>query len=397
MITSNLVELAIHKIGEKRHFLYTFESFRFNNSILLCMPEFFYVFGLGFIKAIGILLILITLLPFTRFQAWWVRMFDFPRVQISIMIAVYFGLYIPFILAHTYGDYCFVAIGIFCFFLQLIRIAPYTRFYKHQVLKSSTQVASGYSISFLVVNVFMYNREAKRCLDMLGNASPDVVLAVETDKWWQKELDVLKEEYPHALAAPLGNTYGMLLYSKLPLEHPEIKYLLEHDIPSVHTKIILPGGVKIKFFGIHPRPPMPQESISSVKRDAELVMVGREAKRTNMPVVVAGDLNDVAWSHTTHLFQRISGLLDPRIGRGMFSTFNSKSWFLRWPLDHIFFSHEFRVMQIARLEHIGSDHFPIFLKLSYEPQIKHEQEKPEGGVGDIEEANELLKNGYRRD
>ncbi|HEX8351188.1 MAG TPA: endonuclease/exonuclease/phosphatase family protein, partial [Hymenobacter sp.] len=112
--------------------------------------------------------------------------------------------------------------------------------------------------------------------------------------------------------------------------------------------------------------------------------------------IVAGDMNDVAWSHTSELFRRLSGLLDPRIGRGLLPTFHADYSLLRWPLDHIFHSAHFKVQAIERLPHIGSDHFPIFLRLSYEPRDKHKQqenaEQPDSE--DKEEAQEKIARGF---
>jgi len=37
--------------------------------------------------------------------------------------------------------------------------------------------------------------------------------------------------------------------------------------------------------------------------------------------------------------------------------------FMRWPLDHVYVSGEFRVAGLERLLAGGSDHFPIFVRL----------------------------------
>ena len=54
---------------------------------------------------------------------------------------------------------------------------------------------------------------------------------------------------------------------------------------------------------------------------------------------------------------------DPRVGRGFYPTFNANYPVLRWPLDHLFVSPHFELMQIDLLPDIGSDHLPIFFRL----------------------------------
>src|SRR5690606_32305981 len=118
---------------------------------------------------------------------------------------------------------------------------------------------------------------------------------------------------------PQDNTYGMHLYSKRPLHDVEVKFLVDQEVPSIHGWVELPSGRRVRIHAVHPTPPAPTENPSSEERDAELLLVARAVEKEPAPTLVFGDLNDVAWSATNALFQRISGLLDPRIGRGMFS------------------------------------------------------------------------------
>ncbi|RMF55125.1 MAG: endonuclease, partial [Bacteroidetes bacterium] len=274
--------------------------------------------------------------------------------------------------------------------LQVYRIFPYTVLAPREVLDAGP---SGERFRLMEANVLMTNRNAEALLERVREADPDLLLLVETDAWWQEALRPLEDAYPYRLARPQDNTYGMLLYSRLPLENAEVRFLIEDDVPSMWADVGLPSGARFELIGVHPRPPRPDIGQDATKRDAELLVVARHVAERARPTIVAGDLNDVAWSHTTRLFQRLSGLLDPRKGRGMYNTFHAGHVFLRWPLDHVFFSDHFRVVSLRRLPAFGSDHFAMLVELSYEPQGRHVQETPTPEHDDAEEAREKIEEG----
>ena len=115
------------------------------------------------------------------------------------------------------------------------------------------------------------------------------------------------------------------------------------------------------------------------------------------PVIIGGDLNDVAWSRMTRLFLRTSGLLDPRRGRGFYNTFHADRWYMRFPLDHLFHSEHFTVSNIERLGFVGSDHFPILIDLRYAPFKMDEHEVLENRRFDEEEIDVRIQRAVERD
>ncbi len=245
-------------------------------------------------------------------------------------------------------------------------------------------------ISIITANVLTPNHDSEKLISLVREYQPDILVTLESDKWWEQQLDVLEDELPHTLKCPLDNLYGMHLYSRLPLSDSTIEYLVKDDIPSMHTCVILRSGVEVRMHFMHPEPPSPTESELSSPRDAELAVLARSIAGSDEPIIVTGDLNDVAWSPTTRLFRHISGLLDPRIGRGAFNTFHADFPFLRWPLDHVFHSEHFTLSQIERLPHIGSDHFSLYTALNYTPQKGKEQEGESADQEDRERAEEAV-------
>jgi endonuclease/exonuclease/phosphatase (EEP) superfamily protein YafD len=345
---------------------------------------------------LGSLALLVTVLPVLRQTAWWIRICDFPRLQIVASLVISFVLMLVLPAPRSFGHSFFVVSLAVALVYQLSRIWPYTPLHRKQVSDAARPASdTDNHLSLIVANVLMYNRDASRCLGHIKYLQPDIVLAVETDDWWLSQLNRIEKDYPYTCHAPLPNTYGMLVFSRLPLREPEIRYLLDPDIPSFHGRVVLPNRVPVNLHFLHPKPPAPQESKNSARRDAELLVVGKLIQAHDGPTVVAGDLNDVAWSHTSELFRRLSRLLDPRIGRGLLPTFHADYKLLRWPLDHVFHSAHFRLQDLRRLTHIGSDHYPIYICLSYEPDGWHAQdiELEAADADDEEEAEEKIEEG----
>jgi len=333
--------------------------------------------------AVGGVALLVTVLPVLRQTAWWIRVCDFPRLQIVAGLGLSLAAALALPEPPGFGRAAFTVSLAVALLYQASRIWPYTPLHRRQVADAARPANDNdHHLSLMVANVLMHNRDASRCLGHIARLRPDIVLAVETDDWWLSQLQRLEHEYPYTCHAPLPNTYGMLVFSRLPLREPRIRYILDPEIPSFHGCVVLPSGVPVNLHFLHPKPPAPQESKTTTRRDAELLVVGKIIQHHDGPTVVAGDLNDVAWSHTSELFRRLSRLLDPRIGRGLLPTFHADHKLLRWPLDHVFHSAHFRLQHLERLAHTGSDHFPIYIRLSYEPSGWQEQEK------ELETAND---------
>jgi endonuclease/exonuclease/phosphatase (EEP) superfamily protein YafD len=336
------------------------------------------------------IVLITTGLPLINSGAWWIRIFDFPRVQIASLTLLAIILAFVFLDIKWKFKVPLLLILSISMAYQLQFIVVYTTLYKTQA-KDSNQPFADNSLTLLVSNVLMENEDKESFHALVRRHNPDVLLINEPDNAWAESIAKLDRDYPYSIKYPLENTYGMMMLSKLPLTESVVDFLVRDDVPSIFTKITLPSGSKIDFYGVHPEPPQP--GTDTYERDTELLIIGKKIKESKNPTIVAGDMNDVGWSRTSKLFRKYSRLVDPREGRGFYNTYNAFVPLFRYPLDHIFYPKEFGLLALKRLEGIGSDHFPLLINLNYEPDEDNTEGLEKTDADENAEVEEKIEDG----
>ncbi|WP_124981321.1 endonuclease/exonuclease/phosphatase family protein [Nonlabens xiamenensis] len=342
-------------------------------------------------QVVGLVAALLSLFPLLAVDFWWIRIFDFPHLLLTgftlLAILIYFFTFKP----RWINDYFYISVLIGCFIFQCSKIIDYTPFVDVEVNESTADVSKEDQLTVYTANVLQKNDEGKELFKEIKDKRPDVIVFTETNKEWTQRLrDEIGSIYPYKVEQPQENTYGMLVYSQLELVDPEVRFQVDPEIPSIHTKVRMNNGSQFRLFAIHPTPPMPQHNPMSTDRDQELMKTAIESHQSELPVIVMGDFNDVSWSDSTQLTKIIGGLLDLRIGRGFYNTYHANYPIFRWPLDHILVSEEWRYVNADTGESNGSDHFPTFATLSFEPERAEEQKPAPPSEADWKNAKDQL-------
>lgn len=168
------------------------------------------------------------------------------------------------------------ALNLACFLHHARSVFPFTFLKRFETLPASGPLDSGDSLRLLIYNVQMTNRNTGSLLRMVARENPDIILLNEPDHWWAGQLAGLEKTYEWRVKVPQENTYGMVLYSRLPLSRTRVDRRREPDVPSIHAVVELPSGTRIRLYAVHPRPPAEEDT---EERDAELDEVARTFRR----------------------------------------------------------------------------------------------------------------------
>ncbi len=332
-----------------------------------------------------------SLLPIIESNRWWIRFLDFPRLQLATGLAVSLALYALLGGARRKGGMTVAAVAIVALIYQGYRLYPYAPFVKPMAVGIDA-CADGSRIRVMVANVQKSNRRAAEFLRIAAEARPDILLVMETNEWWDEQLARLNEEYPFRVQhIPAEATYyGMHVLSRYPLIDPRVEFYFGADTPTILTGVRLPTDEMVQFVSLHPRPPQ-SWSRATTARDGHLAAAALEAASSDQSTILAGDFNAVPWERITRRAMRLGSLLDPRVGRGIYPTYDAQSWIMAWPLDQVLYQADFGLLRYERLPAFGSDHYPILAELCYAPEIAERQAAPAVAKGDREEAQAAIE------
>ncbi len=326
--------------------------------------------------------------PATGNPHWFFRTADFVRLQSLFIQLILLGLFFYFEKSFSLFSWILLVALVATMVYQFYKVFPYSSLFP----RGRQHDASDGHVSILAGNVLQTNSCYSAFLNEIKRFDPDLVFTMESNKDWGNGLSEIEKKYPCTVKVPLENFYGMHLYSKKELQNVEVKYQIEKDKPSIFFDFPIEGNQPIFFCCLHPAPPSPTENETSKEQDAELLLTGKRIRDLDKPTVVCGDMNDVVWSRTTRLFKKMTGMIDPRVGRGFFSTYHAGYFFLRFPLDHLFHTCDLYVGKMTRSKNFGSDHFAMYYEIHHKNEATT-QENPKMNGDDKEEVEELIEEG----
>lgn len=302
-----------------------------------------------------------TIAPMTGSHAWWIRGWDFPRVQIAVAAFLVFLLAIP--LSGWPRWTILVAMAV-CGLYQAWRIFPFTPLAGKEI---AIQKQRDDDIRAMAINVEMTNDDFAAVIRAIEDEDPDILFLMETNQAWVDALEKVLARYDTVLREPQENYYGLVFATRLKVREAETVQLTVEETPTVFATLEDRAGRVFRFVGLHPQPPVP--GVDTEERDAQTLYGARFARKTPEPVIVMGDFNDACWADSAQLFKTAGEYVDVRAGRGLYASFHARHWWFRCPIDQLYLTEGVALTNFEIGPYVGSDHFPVIARVNFDPDF----------------------------
>ncbi len=247
-----------------------------------------------------------------------------------------------------------------CALLNLSHLLPY--YIPQQTLPGS----SGETIRLIQINLNVKNHHFQEVTSYIQKVDADVVLIAELTPEWQQYFSAHLKGYPHAIAVPRIDTYGIGVYSKSALKNGQIEYFGSSGHPSILAKLTLQDK-PVSLLHTHVQGPVKEPFFLWHKEQFEAMAIA--VNRLQKPLIMSGDMNSNTWTYLISDFLKKANLEDTQWGRGIHLTWPTPFYwrygiFPLLAIDHFFVSKDVVVMKRNLGTPIGSDHYPVIIEVS---------------------------------
>ena len=223
---------------------------------------------------------------------------------------------------------------------------------------------TGKTFRISLVNVLKNNNHYGDVLNFVNNISPDLLVFMEIDEKWFKQLLPLDPQYcSKIVSSKLGND-GIIIYSKFPVVSSNEITLSPKGRQNFKITLDIEGQ-KIDCLVAHPVSPTRKPG-KWEDRNTHIDNLGKLANSAENPVLIVADLNTSMWSPFYKKLIADTGLRNSRKGFGLHCTYPAPFALISGiPIDHILIDTNFYCTKFKTGPYIGSDHLPTYADIQF--------------------------------
>ncbi|HAE39146.1 MAG TPA: hypothetical protein DCG57_10980 [Candidatus Riflebacteria bacterium] len=295
------------------------------------------------VKLAGAVFCAATLLGFSGRLSWILDLFSHFRVQYLLVLTL-FGV-VLLIAGRRKAAFIFLGFA----FINLTQVVPL--YFGGQ----NEPPADSPPLRAVLINVNTRLGDHAKISEFIRETNPDIIVLEEISSKWLSDLAWLRTSYPHSLAEPRDDNFGIALFSRLALDESSVINLPGIGVPSI-LAVVKTEKADLHILATHPLPPVSSEYARL--RNDQLKQLPKYVNSAQ-PTLLIGDLNLTPWSYNFRKLLRETGLRDSSQGFGVQPSWPNNNPFLRIPLDHILHSPDIVVLRRAIGPDVSSDHFPV--------------------------------------
>jgi len=302
------------------------------------------------LKVLGLIALVMSVCSFAGCLSPAVDLFSHFRIQYAVCLAI---VTVIFMVARRAKLAAAFAVGtaINCAVIAALWVPPA----KLLPVPKSTE------LSILDMNLYYGNVQYDRVSAEIAKYNPDVIVLEELSDKMLSQITGALVNYPYRAYTLRPDAWGIGVFSKYKLEN------VHQNLANLPASFAMSAEVLIctrslTLIGVHT---IPQLSLLAVDLDKKLVqrLTAFNSLHTSDAIMI-GDFNATPWSQFFRELISTGKFIDSEQGFGLQPSWPVGILPLSLPIDHCVYTPDCRVLSRKIGDVVGSDHLPVFLRLS---------------------------------